>query len=169
MLEYSFGHEQEITKQFQKIAYDEHWKYYWGSGQPQVLPYEVSKDSNCISMVSIGTNGEILGLLEYWTDDAIRSVSNLCATNFSKKPSVVFSRDFHKFWTDAFVIRKLNKINWYVIAGNPIEKSYNKLVKRYGGRIVGTFEDDVLTYDGQLLPKKFYELTRESFEKTVDS
>lgn len=169
MLEYSFGHEQEITREFQKIAYDEHWKYYWGSGVPQVSPYEVSKDSNVISMVSIGTDGKILGILEYCIDDKIRSVSNLWVCSFSKETNIVFSRDFHKFWTDIFKVHKLNKVNWYVVIGNPIEQSYDKLVKRYGGRIVGTFDDDVMTYDGQLLPRKYYELTRKTFEKTIDS
>ena len=170
VLKYTNGYEEDLTKEFQRIAYDPFYKYYWGSGAHPAQPYKADEQNNCISMVSVDKHsGDLLGLLTYTVDEWIRAVTSIGAISFSKKPNVIFSRDIYKFLADIFVLRKLNKINWWVTVGNPIEKSYDKLAKRYGGRIVGTFDADVLTYDGQLLPKKYYEITRESFEKTLDS
>ena len=58
------------------------------------------------------------------------------------------------------------KLNFSVVVGNPIEKSYDKLIKRYGGRIVGTREKETTLVDGNLYDVKMYELFREDYLKS---
>ena len=50
------------------------------------------------------------------------------------------------------------KLNFTVTVGNPIEKTYDKLVNRYGGRVVGVRRMDVKLMDGKLYDVKEYEI-----------
>lgn len=44
-----------------------------------------------------------------------------------------------------------------------MEKGYDRWVKRFGGRVVGTFSKRVKLYDNQLYDEKFYEIMREDY------
>lgn len=59
--------------------------------------------------------------------------------------------------------------------GNPIEGSYDKMIHRYGGRIIGVEKGEVRLPDGKLYDVKRYEITRreyikgrEKYEKRAD-
>jgi hypothetical protein len=53
---------------------------------------------------------------------------------------------------------RFNKLNFTVVRGNPIEKTYDKLIKRYNGRIVGIKEQETKLIDGKLYDMKEYEI-----------
>lgn len=60
-------------------------------------------------------------------------------------------------------------MNFIVVVGNPIEKSYDKMIKKYGGRIVGTYKEDVKLIDGEYYDKKLYEILASEYFSTIES
>ena len=57
------------------------------------------------------------------------------------------------------------KKSFFVIVGNPIEKTYDKFVSRYGGRIIGVKKQHVKLTDGKYYDKKMYEIFRDDYIK----
>ena len=57
----------------------------------------------------------------------------------------------------------MQRIEFNVVCGNPIEKSYDRMVKRFGGRIVGTRKRVAKLLDNQIYDDKIYEILREDY------
>jgi hypothetical protein len=70
----------------------------------------------------------------------------------------VFGKDVLNAIKDIFERYRFNKLNFTVVRGNPIEKTYDKLILRYHGRIVGIKEQETRLIDGILYDVKEYEL-----------
>ena len=102
-------------------------------------------------------NGEVLGYIEYSISRTNNSVSSLSIMNFSDN-KIVFGKDLIQALKDIFVKYRFRKINFSVIIGNPIEESYDRMIEKYGGRIVGIYKDDVVLIDGKYYDRKLYEI-----------
>ena len=53
-----------------------------------------------------------------------------------------------------------------VICGNPVEKSYDKMVAKYGGRVIGIRKRVATLMDNKLYDSKSYEILREDYLKS---
>lgn len=60
------------------------------------------------------------------------------------------------------------KITFSVVIGNPTEKFYDKMINRYGGRVIGIFKKDTILPDNKLYDLKFYEIFKEDYEKAIN-
>ncbi len=70
---------------------------------------------------------------------------------------------------DIFEKYHLRKIFFSVVVGNPIEKSYDKMIERYGGRICGYYREHTKLIDGRFYDEKQYEiLEKDYFAKVAD-
>lgn len=103
-------------------------------------------------------NGEIIGNIHYQVDRVTKNVSGLGIICFEDKPSVVFGRDVLQVVKDIFEKFHFRKLTCGVVTANPIMPTYDKLITKYGGRIVGTEREDVLLIDGQYYDTKKYEI-----------
>ena len=75
--------------------------------------------------------------------------------------------DLGQALTDIFERFKFRKLNFSVVIGNPIEKSYDKMIDKYGGRIVGIYKQEIKLIDGEYYDEKLYEITREDYLKSI--
>ena len=57
-------------------------------------------------------------------------------------------------------------INFLLVIGNPIEKMYERLVKKYNGRVVGIRKSHTKLIDNKYYDVKEYEVFREDYLKT---
>ena len=97
-------------------------------------------------------------------DRSNNNVHDLSIINFTDNKTA-FGIDLGQALKDIFEKYKFRKINFYVVVGNPIEKSYDKMIKKYGGRIIGTKKEDAKLIDGEYYDTKLYEiLSTEYFE-----
>ena len=85
--------------------------------------------------------------------------------NFSEYKTI-FGLDVGQALIDLFVKFKFNKLKFSVIVGNPIAKSYDKMIQKYGGRIVGIYEKETRLIDGEYYDEKIYEILRENYLKS---
>ena len=69
----------------------------------------------------------------------------------------VFSRDLFEFLRQ-LANMPVRKIEWWVLRGNPAEKLYDKIIKKYGGTKIGVYKQSVKLSDGKYYDKVFYEL-----------
>jgi hypothetical protein len=52
-----------------------------------------------------------------------------------------------------------------VVVGNPAERLYDRVINKYGGRIVGIKEKSTKLIDGLYYDVKLYEIFKEDFDK----
>lgn len=162
MLDLAINYANVLKNKFRDTWFKEKYKFYnaatfcddWNVCETTWTKHE---------FVSVRGN-EVIGYICYDIDRANQDVAfGLCIINFEEKPSMTFAMDLGKALTDIFEKFCFRKLNFYIVVGNPIEKSYDKMCKKYGGRIVGVKKKNVRLFDGKLYDEKLYEIMREDY------
>lgn len=112
-------------------------------------------------------NGEILGYISYNIARDDGSAHTLSIANFSEN-KVIFGKDLRQALEDIFVKYRFRKLSFTVVVGNPIERTYDKLIKKYGGEIVGIQKKEVKLMDGKYYDRKLYEIFIEDYFKVAN-
>ena len=157
MLDLANKYEENLQLLFANIAFDDKYKFLSGSSYRD--KYKTS-DSTWAKheFVSIH-NKEIIGYLSYSIDRDSNAAWGMQIVNF-EQPNIIFAKDLKKFLTDIFEKFKFRKLKFAVYVGNPIEKSYDKMCTKYGGRIVGIYKENDKLIDGNYYDCKMYEIMR---------
>ena len=160
MLDIAQKYTDKLRLKFADITYDLKYQFYTGGYSEE---YKPSKDNwGNFEFVSINREGEILGHIYYSIDRSSNKVHGLCIVNFSDD-KITFGRDVVQAIDDIFIKYKFRKLEYSVFVGNPIENTYDRLTKRYGGRIVGIKIKNSKLLDGELYDFKMYEIFREDY------
>ena len=164
MLDVAIKYKEQLEKVQYNIWFDEKYKF-WNNG----TYYETLKiDDNTWNrhqFVSI-KDGNVLGYISYSIDRSNDFVSNLSIMNFSED-KMTFGMDLGQALKDIFEKYNYRKIKFSVVVGNPIEKSYDKMIKKYNGRIVGTFKNEVRLIDNKYYDEKYYEINRDDYIQSL--
>lgn len=140
--------------------FQEKYKYYYNTSYCKKIEIEDST-WNRHEFVSI-CNNKIIGKISYSIDRDTGNVYGLSIINFTDN-HLAFGKDLKKCLTDIFEVFNFNKISFSVVVGNPIEKSYDRLCKDFGGSIIGIKKKHDKLYDGQYYDRKLYEVLREDY------
>lgn len=92
-----------------------------------------------------------------------RTAEGLVAINFSD--NIGFGGDLLQAIDDVFCKYNFRKLCFSVFIGNPIENTYDKLIGKYGGYIVGIKKEHTRLLDGNFYDLKMYELFRDEYIK----
>lgn len=166
MLDLAYKYEEEIKQLMIETWYDPYYMYFYMS--PYHDLFELPKnegDWNYRGFVSINNNHKLIGYIGYNINRDHNKVSNIEIINFNSltKNKITFGKDVVKVIDDIFCKFNIRKIEFAVIVGNPVEKTYDRLVKRYGGNIIGIKHKSVKLMDGQYYDQKEYEIFREDY------
>lgn len=155
----------KIEDLYKDTWYDEKYKFFHDENyrEGHDIP---NSDWQRREFVSVDKDGKVLGLISYSFNRCADYVSNLGIINFSDN-KVVFGRDVAKAFEEIFTKYNHRKITFSVVVGNPIERSYDNLMKKYGGRIIGTYNKHVKLIDNNYYDSKLYEIFREDFMKAT--
>lgn len=164
MLEVSNKYADQLTDLNYSIRYNDYYKYY-NLGSYYDDPEYKNSDWIRSDWVST-TDGVVKAQFKAYLDRDYMIVTELSIINYSQT-YVEFYSDFREF------IRRLvkvgfRKISFSVVVGNPAEKTYDRFVKRYGGRIVGTYTSHVKLIDGKYYDLKMYEVFTDN-QKLLES
>ena len=113
--------------------------------------------------VSINDKGDIIGAIGYCIMRDTESVCGLGIINFTGDKA--FGKDVLQAIKDIFEKYNFRKLSWCVVVGNPIERTYDKLCAKYGGRIVGTEKEETKLFDNKYYDVKRYEILRLDYMK----
>ena len=169
MLENAKKYEDQLRQLFFDIAYDPFYKYEQFSAYSEVfkIPDTTFNSNHFVSVF----NGKVIGYIEYQIKRPENSVWGLEVVHFGGKASgnsYIFGKDLFLAMKDIFEKFGFRKISFCVRVGNPVEKTYNKLIKRYNGHIVGVRKQEVRLMDGQLYDEKWYEIFASDYFKAMD-
>lgn len=164
MLDLAINHVDKLTAEYRKMFSQlDKYKYYMASVWCE---YQIKIDEsnwNRMQLVSLDKEGNVIGYFSANINREIIAADNMQAINFGDKGNFIFATDLVAFIEKLFVEFNMQKINWRVCMGNPIEKMYDKFCLKVGGRIVGIYEQDYKLVDGEIHDGKAYELLRKNF------
>lgn len=160
MLDVAQKYTEELKLKLANITYDLKYQFYTGGYSDKYVP----SNSNWgkFEFVSIDNKGNVIGYINYLIDRNSNYAYGFAIINFSDN-KITFGRDVVKSIDDVFVKYQFRKLAYAVYVGNPIENTYDRLTKRYGGRIVGTKIKDNKLLDGNIYDFKMYELFKEDY------
>lgn len=155
-------YEEDIRRKFWKICYDEKYQYYFGNSTRN----DFGIGDGEFAFAVLNDKGELIGYISYYVNEKVRLANWFGAINFSDD-KFTFAKALRKVIDDCFMKFKMNTLEWLVVCGNPVEKSYDRICKKIGGRIIGVKRNRVIDMHGELHDEKFYEVTREDYVKAV--
>lgn len=161
MLDNARKYSEEISEKLMDVWYDEKYKFYFCNNWHGSLDIP-EDDWNQMCYVSIDDNNEVLGYISYEINRVTSSAYNFGAINFSNNKAI-FGMDLCKVIDDIFCKFNLERMDFNVICGNPIERSYDRMVEKYGGRIVGIRRKVVKLSDNKVYDDKIYEILKEDY------
>lgn len=170
MLEPAMLHSDEIRENFYRIFYDPEYQYYFGVDRRWTPDMGEDNDNMYIAhrFASIDASGKVIGYIGYTLNSVTREASSFGAINFYKDDgTITFARDLFHAINNLFMLYGCNVMHFFEIDGNPIGKTYDRLVKRYGGRLVGIQRDTAQGLDGRLLDTKIYEIHKDDYFRTL--
>lgn len=167
MLKPAILYKEEIEKIYRHLWFDDYYKYYnyntvWGDINIQ------DKTNDWHEFVSINKDGKILGLITYYVVRSIPKAQSLGILSFLPGTSE-FGRDVLHAVDDMFTKFNLHKLDFGVVIGNPVEKTYDNLCRRYGGRILCIEKEETRLQDNKLYDVKRYEIMREDYLKAREN
>lgn len=164
MLDNARKYKDELKAKFMDLWYDDKYKYYFSHSWHNDFDLP-NDDWEIICHVSIDENNKIIGYISYGVDRSINSVHNFEAVNFTEN-KIIFGTDLYKIIDDIFCKFNINRMEFSVVCGNPIEKSYDKMVIKHGGRILCIRKEAVKLIDNKIYDEKLYEILRKDYIST---
>ena len=156
-------YEDEIRKKMWEIWYDEKYQYYFGGRWRRDFSLNDDKsDYPRMAFAVLNNKDELIGYINYFVDDITNVAQWFGAINFSND-KYTFGKALNQVIIDCFLKYGMEVLEWSVFIGNPIEKSYDKLCKKFGGHIVGIRHKRAQTLSGKTCDDKVYEILREDF------
>ena len=162
MLVPAFNYQDQLHETLARVCwFNEKYKYF-NMGYDELEEILASnKDKH--QLLSVDTEGNICGMIFYNIDRCTRNVCGFNAASFDTN-AITFGRDLLQSIDDIFVKFKFNKLCFGVVIGNPIEKTYDRLCAKVGGRVAGYYRKDCMLMDGSFADVKVYEILREEYE-----
>ena len=164
MLDLAIKHKDELQSKLRNTWLTDKYKFVYANVYCNEENIE-DTTLNYHQFVSLDKYGNIIGYIKYGIYRNDDSCNGLTIYNFTND-KITFGVDLKRVLCDIFEKFKFRKLTFCVLVGNPIEKSYDKLIKRYNGRIVGTYKKEYKCYDGEYYDKKIYEILREDYLKS---
>lgn len=167
MLELALNHEKKLKIKLRQTWNNEKYKFYDVENYREDIELETSSWL-AHDYVSVYKE-EVIGYIRYQIDRPSEYVFGLGIINFEKDHKAVFAKDLGTALKDIFEKYNFRRLEWNVIVGNPVEKSYDKMCQRYGGRIVGTYTKRNRLIDGHYYDEKLYEIDKSDYDRAVNS
>lgn len=163
MITNAMDYQDELRKALHAVWYDPKYQYYFYSNLRR--PFSIEGDGKPFlrrDFVSLNNYGKLLGYIGYGIDAPVNLAYGFGAINFSDD-MMTFGHDLRTVIDDIFVKFGMETFEFSVIIGNAAERSYDRLVRRIGGRILCTRHARTQDLAGNVCDDKLYEITRAEY------
>ncbi len=168
MLDLAIKHKVKLEKEMLEIMFKEQYKFYNPSSYYEEFKLD-EKDIGWHSMQFVSYDKlreNIVGYMSATIDRDSEIVSGLSIVNFSGNRAI-FGRDLREFLLRIAKRQDIRKICFSASMENPINKTYQKMIRKYNGRIVGTNLQHYKLFDGTYSDRVIYEINTEEIRKTL--
>ncbi len=170
MLENAFLYQEEIRQKLYTTWYDDRYKYFNnGVYHCGFSLDEADGDWSSVSLASVSSNGEVIGLITYGIRRVDQRVENMGIQSFEPLASKEFVMDVITAIDDIFLKYNFRKLEWTCITDNPAYTAEYKFAKNAGGRKVCVFKNHTRLDDNKYHHSAIFEITRKEWKKVGHS
>ena len=130
MLKPAIMYKDEIKKQMQKYFYTDDMMYEVGELDNYVPEIADEPDRYCFQYAIVDSNEKLIGYLAYAIDWHASCAYNFGLFSFDRGNPIVGKELFGKMEE---LVHKFHRIEWRMVGGNPVEKSYDRFCAKYNG------------------------------------
>ncbi len=130
MLKFAIDYQDKINSIWREVCHEDKYKFFQVSTFRGDL-VNISEFSTWreLNYASLDKDGNVLGYISYDCDRTVlMKASKFTAINLSDN-KLEFGKDIQTAIDDIFLKYNFNKLNFGCVVGNPVEKTYDKLVK----------------------------------------
>lgn len=170
MLKPAFLFKDLIQEKIAETLLDPRYEYAYLDGSMQMEPKLATNTWEGVDVVSVIEKGKqtiLLGLAKFRMDRPGNFVSSIYLLSFTDSSKEILAGDLYSAINKLFTVMNIPKMKWCVAVGNPVEKLYDRLCTLAGGRIVGIFRNDGLTYTRKHVDVKWYEITSKEYQGQI--
>lgn len=154
-------YEEEIRREMWRVENDVDYQYYFGSDHRHDFSLVDQPTLKAFAVID-NYKDKLWGYISYHVDTNVRLGHRFGAINF-KHQAGMLDAALPQVIDDCFKKYGLEAIEWVVIVGNPVESYYDRVCKRFGGRVVGIQRKRARDLAGNLCDVKLYEITKEDY------
>jgi hypothetical protein len=161
MLEPAKLYEKQLNNCMTKTVLDPYYQWY----HLQYPEPAVTIDDtfwNKTQLVSI-EDGVVQGYFKATWQRPENYIDSITCANFNRENKNLFATDIRRFLKYLVYDLNISKIKWSVVIGNPIEKHYDRIIRRFSGRIIG-IERYAYLINGKYYDRKIYEWINDYYE-----
>ena len=145
----------EIIQEFQKLQYTDDLMYEVGCCDNYMPNIVEEPDSGTYQFAIVDSKDKLIGYVSYRIDWYSSQAHNFGLMSFDRGNPLI-GKELFGIMTNLIENLKLHRIEWYMVSGNPVERSYDKFCEKYNGRKItlrDTFKDrlgiyhDSITYE----------------------
>lgn len=130
MLVPAITRKEEIIQKFKELYYTEDM-FYLGGGITGFIP-DIDNDNNDQVRYAIINHDKLIGYFKYKLLLATSCASHFCLISFDKG-NYVIGQDLFSEFKKLLNEYHVHRIEWDMIAGNPVEKHYDRFINQYTG------------------------------------
>ena len=157
MLKPAIIYKDEIERKFNEQLYTQDFFYYTGYDGSTYIP-EIKREDFLFQYVIIDGNKPIgqnvIGYFSYRLNTLSDTINNFGLYSFDRGNPII-GRDILKKMKE--LVQSHHRVEWRMIAGNPVKRHYDKFCRRYGGVVVKLHEA-VKSTSGEYVDEYIYEI-----------
>ena len=122
----------EIIQEFRKLQYTDNLMLEVGccdNYMPNIIE-EPNRETYQYAIVN--SEDKLIGYIGYEIDWYSSCAHNFGLMSFDKGNALI-GKEVYNIMMDLIENKKLHRIEWYMVGGNPAERSYDKLCQKYNG------------------------------------
>lgn len=150
----------EILQEFRKLQYTDDLMYGVGccdNYMPDILD-EPNKETYQFAIVD--TKNKLIGYVTYHIDWYSSNAGRFGLMSFDRGNPLIGKELFY-IMENLINTLKLHRIEWYMVGGNPVERSYDKFCEKYNGRKI-IFKDTLKDRYGKYRDSITYEIINQT-------
>lgn len=161
MLVYGKLYEKEIGTKLMIRCLDPRYRWYYnGLG---LNGFSIPMEETSRHFASTTSDGKLIGYISYQIDPSTYAALNFDIISFDMG-NLEFIRDVRKVIRAIFEQHGMNKLEFFAYADSPHLRGYRKLIKRFGGKEIGTLHDTTRLSDGKLHDTVIFEIMAKDYK-----
>lgn len=162
MLELASLHKEELLEKYKRTFTDPRYKYYHDSQDCYEDITFSTNNWNVEQLASLDKEGRVVGFIQVNYKRPTHAIDDFKLISFKDDLNITLIRDLLNL-IDLKFKSGIRKISFGAVVGNPIAKTYEKLILKYGGRCSSHSKSEVLIY-GKYCDTKTWELFKEEYD-----
>lgn len=168
MLKPAILYKEEITRKFYELFYTD--KLYYYIGYPHCITDTPENIGKCLEnhyeyavvIDLMGGGQKVIGYVSYQIDPLTDCAYRFGMISFLKGNNPAMARDIYELIENLLKVH--HRIEWRMIGGNPVMKTYDEIARRFHGQKV-TFHDAIKDPTGKYQDTYVYEILQSGYSE----